>query len=319
MKRRMRLLLVLFALSLLSCGPKKGAGNPAVRDFPAAEIPVMLDTPDERAEWLACHFWDRFTDTDRHHPCDSATVNGVPKEKLEEQVGLFATLLQQLPLSVGEKAMTACFGRLEAFQKAFPDGHVFAETSALITRYFYDPNSPVRSEDLYLPFVTGLAQSDLTPESLRLAYRWDARNCALNRTGTPAADFNFIDTDGRLRTLYGISAEFTLLIFGNPDCSACRDLMEQMDASEEIAELIGAGRLKVADIYIDEDIDLWMEKRSDYPADWINGYDPSFRIRTDLLYNVRALPSLYLLDKDKRVLLKDAPPERVLSMLVNAF
>jgi hypothetical protein len=33
-------------------------------------------------------------------------------------------------------------------------------------------------------------------------------------------------------------------------------------------------------------------------------------IRTDLVYDVRAVPSLYLLSADKTVLLKDATPEQ---------
>ena len=43
-----------------------------------------------------------------------------------------------------------------------------------------------------------------------------------------------------------------------------------------------------------------------------NGYDPDYAIRTDRLYDVRAIPSLYLLDSEKTVLMKDAPTEKVL-------
>ena len=55
-----------------------------------------------------------------------------------------------------------------------------------------------------------------------------------------------------------------------------------------------------------------------YPEEWLNGFDPDFVIRTDVLYNVRAIPSLYLLDKDKTVIMKDAVTERVLDF-VNRF
>ena len=54
-----------------------------------------------------------------------------------------------------------------------------------------------------------------------------------------------------------------------------------------------------------------------YPDEWYNGFDPDFVIRTDILYNVRASPSLYLLDKDKTVLMKDAVTDRVLNYLAN--
>lgn len=317
MRRRLGIGLLL-ALAL-SCGqPRKQAEKaPATRAFPMAEIPVMITEPPRRAEWLVRHFWDPFTKADKLYYCDSVTVNGVPADELEKQVGLFATLLQELSIPTGQEAMKAAFGRLEAFQKAQPEGNVFSQTSALISRYFFDPNSPVRSEDLYLPYVSLLAASDLVSEEDRGQYAWDAKVCSLNQTGTPAADFTFMDTAGRKRTLYGIRADYTLLIFGNPDCKACREIMAQMTASPEISALIAGGRLKVADIYIDEEIDLWKAKKDTYPKEWINGYDPSFTIRTDRLYAVRAVPSLYLLDEKKNVLMKDALPEVVLEVLQN--
>lgn len=281
-----------------------------------AEIPMMITEPAERIAWLGEHFWDGFTAADSLYFCDSATVNGVPLDKLEQQMGMYATLLQQLPLPAGQKAMEHFYGRLEAFQQAKPAGNVFPQAVALTTRYFYDPNSPLRSEDLYLPFVSRLAVSALVEPDLRDAYAWDARMCSLNRVGTPAADFIFVDTAGKRRNLYGIRAERILLIFGNPDCTACKDLMEQMNGAPGISARIADGSLKVVDIYIDEDIDLWRARMEAYPASWINGYDPTFSIRTDLSYNVRAVPSIYLLDADKTVLLKDATPERVLGALL---
>jgi hypothetical protein len=41
-----------------------------------------------------------------------------------------------------------------------------------------------------------------------------------------------------------------------------------------------------------------------YPASWINGYDKNRHVK-DNLYDFVAIPTLFLLDKDKRVLLKD--------------
>jgi len=315
MRRR---LIIGIALALaFGCGQpqKKAPKAPATRDFPMAEIPMMITQPDRRAEWLAQHFWDTFTQPEKLYRCDSVTVNGVPAEKLEQQVGLFASILQQISIPAGQEAMKAAFGRLEAFQTAQPEGNTFSQTSALISRYFYDPNSPVRSEDLYLPYVSLLAASDLVSEEERRQYAWDARVCALNQTGTPAADFSFVDTEGRRRTLYGIKAVYTLLVFGNPDCKACREIMEQMAASPEISALISSGRLKVVDVYIDEDVDQWKANKDTYPKEWINGYDAGYAIRTDRLYAVRALPSLYLLDEKKNVLMKDALPEQVLAVL----
>ena len=54
-----------------------------------------------------------------------------------------------------------------------------------------------------------------------------------------------------------------------------------------------------------------------YPEEWYNGFDPDYVIRTDQLYNVRAIPSLYLLDADKKVMLKDATTEKLFGVLEN--
>ena len=277
---------------------------------------MYTDAP-ERAAYAAGHFWDHFTDTTRLYACDSATVNGVPLAVVESQMGLFASLLGQVPLDEGGKAVARLYDRADAFERKYPDSNVFEELGRLVRHYLYDPNSPVRNEDLYGEFVSRLGKSDLIDSGYRMGYEWDARMCRLNRVGTRAADFAFTDTRGWIRTLYSIKAEYTVLIFGNPGCKACQEMMEAMAAAPEIAALIDAGRLKVVDVYIDREIDDWKAHMAEYPKNWINGYDHNYAIRTELIYNVRGIPSIYLLDRDKTVLMKDAPQENVLEALIN--
>ena len=311
-----KLLVASVCVLALSCGPRKVAAPVShTRAFPAAEIPMMITEPSERMAWLGEHFWDRYTATDSLYYSDSVTVNGVTLEDLEKQVGIFVTLLEQGAPEEGSRAMENLYTRMVAFQSTYTQANLLPELTGLVSRYFYDPNSPVRSEELYLPFVKGLAGCPLITSLDRERYAREARLCALNRPGTRAADFTFVDTAGRRRTLYGIQANLTLLVFGNPDCHACKELQEALEGSEELSGAIASGELKVVDIYIDEDVEAWKEHIPEYPASWINGYDPDFVIRTDLLYNVRALPSLYLLSADKTVLLKDATPEQFFAAL----
>ena len=314
----MRKYLIFIGISLLcACGPRGGktVSTPSVRDFPRAEVPAMYADMGDRIIWASTHFWDRFTDTTRLYACDSVTVNGVTRDNVEEQMGIFVTLAEQLSVDEGGKAVARLYDRIDAFERKYPDSNVFEELCEMTRRYLYDPNSPVRDEDLYGAFVERLAGSDLIDPAYRKGYAWDARMCRLNRVGTKAADFSFTDTNGRLRTLYGIQAEYTVLIFGNPGCHACQEIMEAMSASPEITALIASGRIKVVDVYIDEDLDDWMAHIPEYPASWINGYDQDYHIRGDLLYNVRGIPSVYLLDANKTVLMKDAPQEKVLEEL----
>ena len=93
-------LIIISSVLLCACGPRGGkpaSDAPARRDFPQVEVPSMYTDPQERAAYAAGHFWDRFADTAKVYVCDSATVNGVPLAAVESQMGLFATLLGDLP------------------------------------------------------------------------------------------------------------------------------------------------------------------------------------------------------------------------------
>jgi hypothetical protein len=64
--------------------------------------------------------------------------------------------------------------------------------------------------------------------------------------------------------------------------------------------------LKVLAVYPDENLEIWKKHLNDLPPAWINSYDQSQTIRQHQTYDLKAIPTLYLLDESKRVLLKDA-------------
>ncbi len=309
----------ILALTLLAgC---RGGGQPqtpvaqALRAFPYPEIPAVYSDPGERRAFLAEHFWDSFLSGDG--PCDTSAVLGVARHEVEGQVAAYVQLLQQMPLPQAQRQMQHFFSQVEARQAADTTTRVFLLLEEIVSRYLYDPNSPVRDEDLYLPYVEGLAASPFTREDARPGYEYLRRMCALAPVGSVAPDFRFVDSRGRSRRLHGIRADATLLFFSNPGCYACREIINTLQAVPGLEEQIRLGRLAVVSLYIDEDLDAWRAHLPDYPASWICGYDPDGLLRDDRLYNIRAIPSLYLMDGDKRILLKDAPVERVVSWLQN--
>ena len=114
-----------------------------------------------------------------------------------------------------------------------------------------------------------------------------------------------------------MKADATLLFFSNPGCYACQQIINTLQAVPGMETMLRDGTLAVVNVYIDEDVAAWREYEPNYPRAWLCGYDAAGLIRSDRLYNVRAIPSLYLLDGRKRVLMKDAPVERVVSWLQN--
>lgn len=311
---RLRHILIPLAILLTSCGQK--VQEVQTRAFPVVGIPSMYTEPIERVEYAAQHYWDAFLPTTKKDfASDSTMLFEVKIEDVETSFSTWLAVLGQQALPDAQKSVSRFFSRLEACEAADTASHIVSRMAAIVDKYLYDPNSPYRDEDLYLPFVDALSKSQYVPENLRASYAFDARMCSLNQHGQKAADFRFIDIEGREHRLYDLPGDFTLLFFSNPGCQACKEIIEQLSSIPSIGMMIEEGSLSVANVYIDEDVDAWRDYQDFYPDEWYNGYDPDQTIRQDLLYCVRGIPSLYLLDKEKSVLFKDAPTEKVLGFL----
>ena len=309
------ILLASAALLLCSCGG--GGGTAPVREisrrFPATSIPALYTDAEQRAEYMSMHYWDAFFAGS--YASDSLHVNGVSMMEMEEQFASFATLLGRVDISLARKCADRLFHQVEAAQVSDSLSNVFEQFSRLARRYFFDPDSPYRNEDIYRPYLLGLVGSALTPEDMKPSYAHEAQLCSLNPIGARAADFRWRDASKHDHTLYKVEAEWTLLFFSNPGCQACKEIIQALKESPVLSEMVSQGRLAVVNVYIDEDIEAWYDYMDFYPTEWYNGYDPLYVIRGDVLYNVRAIPSLYLLDRDKTVVMKDAPQERIFAFL----
>lgn len=309
-----QLILVLSVALVIGCKEKKAEQFKAL-PFPDVTVPAIIQDRLQMAEYLAEHWWDGLTDPQREYPCDSTLVSGVSKGDVEQKFANWTVLLGAVDYKVAVKSVNRLFDRVVACEKKDTASNIFEEMSAIMEKYLYDPNSPMRNEDFYGPYVARLSQCEFVDEGMRQAHAFDARMCTLNRVGTEAADFRFSDVKGKTHRLYDIKADYTILFFSNPGCTACLDIINTLKSFPQVEEGIRAGKLAVLNIYIDEDLKAWREYMPIYPTEWYNGYDPDYVIRTDILYNVRAIPSLYLLDKDKKVIMKDTPEARLFEWL----
>lgn len=191
----------------------------------------------------------------------------------------------------------------------------FLNVARLLDKYLYDPNSPFRDEDIFSAVAKRMVESRFAPDSLKTAAQSTLKMTALNRRGTKAADFIYRDVKGKDHRLYDIDADYTLLFFSNPGCPACKEIMDILAEDQHLLMLQMEGKLAVLCVYIDEDLEAWKNYQKEYPEYWNTGYDPTYTIRKDITYNVRAIPSLYILSADKTVLLKDASNERSFGFL----
>ncbi len=232
-----------------------------------------------------------------------------PQDDLETEVSVIVNLAEGGPLSEGIRTIEQYALRLAAFHASNPGSKDVPEIVSLVRKYLFDGASPLRDEDLYLPFVSVVCEMYPEGSPERIVPEWEKAMCSMNRVGSKAADFVFMGPDGRKGHLYGVEGDPLILVFGNPDCTACKELIAAFEADPVLLDTA------VLSMYIDEDVDAWRSHLGDYPSSWTLAYDPAMVLRGNTLYHIPAIPSVYLLSADKTVLLKDKSVSAVLHYL----
>lgn len=283
-------LLVLLSLSFTGCNAQKKI-EPHQFSLPA--IPTTLINPKERADYLALHYWDNF---------DFADTAFIHLPDITEQA--FVDYLQVLPYSetsIVNKSISTLLNI--SFDGGATMFNYFAD---LFEKYLYDPNSPMRNEELYIPVLQAVIASEKVEslDKVRPQYRLDM--AMKNRVGNIAADFEFTSIKGVKGNLSKVQSDYIILFFNNPDCEDCKRV-------KDLLSNVKLPSTKVVATYSEDEVELWQNTK--YPTEWINGYAPT--LRREQLYDLKAMPTLYLLDKDKKVIFKDATVEVIITYLTN--
>ena len=289
----------LFLILCTACGNRKASDNQAedikndsTKTFALPVIPAMLNTPESRADYLVRHYWENvdFTDTtylDHREVMEQAWVDYIDIMKIVPEETAISAIKQM-------------------YQDAGKKKKVFFFFTDLAEKYLYDPNSPMRNEELYIPVLDAMLESTVLDDTEKILPKGRRDLAEQNRLGRQAEDFTYTLVSGKSGTLYGVKANYTLLFINNPGCHACEEGIKELKQAPAINKEFEAGNLKILSVYPDEDKEEWERHLSDFPKEWINGYDKKLMIKEKNLYDLKAIPTLYLLDKNKKVLLKDA-------------
>lgn len=274
--------------------PTSAAVADSIPELPLPAVPPTLKAPTERANYIITHFWDAmdFNDTQRSHH----TVF------IEQNFSNFISVFPYAADSARHMAVQTLLKKAEA------DSTAYALLRDVTEKYLYEPESPLLSEDYYMIFLEQyIADAHLDRYVLlRLHRQLDATR--KNRPGMTAADFAFTTREGDTTTLHQIATDGDLLLmFYDPDCDHCTETVAELQASEATTQAIANGKLKVLAIYSGDDHNLWQQTATAMPANWIVGYENG-TLQDKGSYVLRAMPTLYLLDQHKKVLMKDAQP-----------
>lgn len=276
-------------------------------DLPLPAIPASLRTPHERASYLLAHFWDGMSFAD--------TLRSRNPGFMEQNLVNYLSLFPHAPAEARTRAVHLLMQRAEADKPAYL---LLAE---LAEKYLYTTGSPMQSEEHFIPFLEETARTPLLDETEKSRPRFLLAAALKNRPGTTAADFTYHTPEGNLQTLHATpSAPRLLLMFYNPDCTHCRQTIALLHDDRLFKQMLHDGLLTVLAINTENTPETAPRPEAApragnrLPTDWMAG-TASHTLTDNELYILPSMPTLYLLDKEKHVLLKEALPEQVLSHL----
>lgn len=253
---------------------------------------------------MLSHYWDDF------NFADTAAVKNpnVGEQKLVN----FLAALSKVPDSLSPPAITKMLSKAKAHSFAFD------YFTRQYEHYLYDPNSPMRRDAAYEPVLQFLLDSCQLDEASRFRYLNRLELAKKNKVNTRALDFEFLLPAGSKSSLYNTDAPFTLLFFYEPDCRHCQDAIVQLRDNQALRKLVDKQQLNILAVYAGGNKTVWEDYQKQIPSNWTNGFDWKDRIRREQLYDIKASPTIYLLGKHRRVILKDAGLPEIAMILINA-
>ena len=182
---------------------------------------------------------------------------------------------------------------------------------SLFERYLNAPQSPYKNEEWYIIVLEYALKSPKVDETSKIKAQAQLKILYKNRLGNAATDFTFTNLLGQKGSLYHVKAPYTLVLFYDPDCEYCRATILELKNDPLLKKLQQRNALKVLAVYTEGNNKLWQDYKTHLPSQWIN-----VSVVLQNKYDLPALPSLYLLDQDKKVLLKDTPVEKLQDYLM---
>ena len=122
------------------------------------------------------------------------------------------------------------------------------------------------------------------------------------------------DTLKRPISLAAIKADYTVVFFYAPHCGHCRDSAPKL---KKFVDAYKGKGIEVMAIPVEDSPDEWKKFIKEFKLEKaINGYDYTARTNFARQYDVWTTPTVYVLDKDKKILARKLPVEDIESFIL---
>jgi len=144
--------------------------------------------------------------------------------------------------------------------------------------------------------------------------KMEERALAISPTliGRKAPNITMADSTGTYHTLHNINADFTILYFWDYDCGHCKKKTPQL---AEVYQTYKDKNVALYTVSINGAVSEWKKSLRKYGLEGINVQDHERKTGFDAIYDIRSIPRLFVLDKDKKILAKHIDVDQLVEIL----
>lgn len=177
-----------------------------------------------------------------------------------------------------------------------------------------EPTWDYHNEELFAMVMEHAATASCLNDNERMRPKAMLEFVRKNAPGTVATDIAYETLDGEHHQLSESTSSYTLVYFNDPECLSCAKVKERLDTTTLLMDMVSDSTLTVVGIYPYDNVEEW--KLDTFPSYIVNGWDYEQKVEGEQTYDLMTMPMFYLLDRDKRVILKN---EASLNRVVKAL
>jgi hypothetical protein len=269
-------------------------------EIPEFNIPAGFKNPDS-VRWMRTyiynkeHYFDNLSLTD-----ERLLRTPLLYSRLES---FFSNVLIQAPDTINKE-----IDRL--IKKCSSNHKIFQFVSVFLFNHFresqimgHDAVMVKIADDIYLS-----GKADWITKEFRDDLKKQIDMVRPNLIGKKAQNLVMDSYKGIFVSLDDVEKDYTILYFWEPDCGHCKEATPKLKTWYDTPKNYSA---EVFAVCTTSDKDKWAKYIEEHKLTWINGWDPQRSSHFDYYFNVNATPTVYILDRKKKIIAKKLAVEEI--------
>lgn len=291
----MKKLLCFILIVLATSGIGAFSQDKAKTLFPYPNVPDTIKNLENRSNYFVSKFWDKFNFS--KPVSDTAAFN--------EAFNDWITFFRYAHKNVVKASVSDVMNKAQSNMKNF---WMFADAAE---KDLYSTEATLPSDEAYVLFVNNIIRSSKVKKDEKLRYQKQIVKINSNQNGNYAPKFDFTNLEGQKQSLDSIKAETIILFFNDPDCEDCNIARLRLATNVNMNKMIDDKKVAIVSILPGKYTKEWAKDASKYSDKWIIGAWEN----ADEVYDLRVMPSIYILDAEKKIVTKHMQVNDIINLL----